>query len=176
MKVFVIGATNRPDLLDPSLLRPGRFDRMVYLGLPTSKEDRANILCAQMRKFRFEGDKNSMEIVNEVIHDIPGSLSGADLSSVVNGALMRSIRRLCTEIENEALKRCDWNRVEEESRVEVEKIIAEWELDNKDGSRNRLIPVVTAEDIREAAKNITSSVNEEEKRRYESIKTKMEGI
>ena len=39
-QVVVIGATNRPDLIDPALMRPGRFDRLVYLGIPTSKEDK----------------------------------------------------------------------------------------------------------------------------------------
>lgn len=49
--IFVIGATNRPDLLDQSLLRAGRFDKMVYLGIPTDEDSRMKILQAQTRKY-----------------------------------------------------------------------------------------------------------------------------
>ncbi len=49
--VFVIGATNRPDLLDPALLRPGRFDKMLYLGISDTHEKQATILQALTRKY-----------------------------------------------------------------------------------------------------------------------------
>jgi len=48
--VFVIGATNRPDLLDQALLRPGRFDKMLYLGVSDTHDKQEKILQALTRK------------------------------------------------------------------------------------------------------------------------------
>jgi len=160
-RVFVIGATNRPDLLDPSLLRPGRFDRLVYLGLAQSREDRIKILAAQTRKFTFEGDQNALAIIDEIIDSIPASLSGADLSAVAKGALMRSMKRLCDEAD------CELARIRSERKdsytADIETVVNNWD-------QKKLVPRVRAEDFINAAKDVTPSVGAKEFAKYERLK------
>ncbi|MBX4198945.1 ATP-dependent zinc metalloprotease FtsH [Candidatus Parcubacteria bacterium] len=82
-KVIVMAATNRPDVLDPALLRPGRFDRRVTLDLPDRK-DRLEILTIHSRKKPFAEDVNLAVIAERT----PG-FSGADLYSLMNeGAIL----------------------------------------------------------------------------------------
>ena len=82
-KVIVMAATNRPDVLDPALLRPGRFDRRVTIDLP-DRGDRLEILKIHSRKKPFAEDVN-LEVVSE---RTPG-FSGADLFSLMNeGAIL----------------------------------------------------------------------------------------
>ena len=170
--IFVVGATNRPDLIDPSLLRPGRFDRLIYLGLAKTDEDRKKILSAQMRRFRFEGDKCATDIVNEIIHYIPESLSGADLSAVASGAMMRSMRRLCSEVEEEVIEKSHIS-IRDISKLRAD-IMSNWN-DSFFQRREKLTPTVTIEDIKEAAKDVVPSINELEMQRYESIKSQIQG-
>jgi cell division protease FtsH len=82
-KVIVMAATNRPDVLDPALLRPGRFDRRVVIDLP-DRADRLEILKVHARRKPFAEDVN-LEVVAE---RTPG-FSGADLYSLMNeGAIL----------------------------------------------------------------------------------------
>ncbi len=82
-KVIVMAATNRPDVLDPALLRPGRFDRRVMIDLP-DRQDRLEILKVHSRKKPFAEDINL-----EVIAERTPGFSGADLFSLMNeGAIL----------------------------------------------------------------------------------------
>jgi cell division protease FtsH len=84
--VIVIAATNRPDVLDPALLRPGRFDRQVVVGLPDIR-GREQILKVHMRKVPIsEGVKESV-----LARATPG-FSGADLANLVNEAALFAAR------------------------------------------------------------------------------------
>jgi cell division protease FtsH len=91
-KVIVMAATNRPDVLDPALLRPGRFDRRVTLDLPDRK-DRREILEIHARKKPFAEDVN-LELIAE---RTPG-FSGADLYSLMNEAAILAARENRTQV------------------------------------------------------------------------------
>ena len=84
--VIVIAATNRPDVLDPALLRPGRFDRQVVVGLPDVR-GREQILKVHMRKVPLGDDVNASVIARGT----PG-FSGADLANLVNEAALFAAR------------------------------------------------------------------------------------
>ena len=84
--VIVIAATNRPDVLDPALLRPGRFDRQVVVGLPDIR-GREHILKVHMRKVPLAEDVDPSKIARGT----PG-FSGADLANLVNEAALFAAR------------------------------------------------------------------------------------
>ncbi|WP_180709542.1 ATP-dependent zinc metalloprotease FtsH [Vibrio parahaemolyticus] len=84
--IIVIAATNRPDVLDPALLRPGRFDRQVVVGLPDVR-GREQILKVHMRKVPLAGDVEPSLIARGT----PG-FSGADLANLVNEAVLFAAR------------------------------------------------------------------------------------
>ncbi|MEE2770387.1 MAG: ATP-dependent zinc metalloprotease FtsH [Pseudomonadota bacterium] len=85
--VIVLAATNRPDVLDPALLRPGRFDRQVVVSLPDIK-GREEILQVHMTKVSVNKDVNP-----EVIARATPGFSGADLANLVNEAALFAARR-----------------------------------------------------------------------------------
>ena len=90
--VIVIAATNRPDVLDPALLRPGRFDRVVEVGLPDVR-GREQILKVHMRKVPTASDVDAMVIARGT----PG-FSGADLANLVNEAALFAARENAREV------------------------------------------------------------------------------
>ena len=99
--VIVIAATNRPDVLDPALTRPGRFDRQVVVGLPDVK-GREQILKVHMRKVPVGQDVDAMTLARGT----PG-YSGADLANLVNEAALfaaRTNKRTVTMVEFEKAK------------------------------------------------------------------------
>ncbi|NYZ77235.1 CDC48 family AAA ATPase [Candidatus Micrarchaeota archaeon] len=90
-EVIVIGATNRPDSLDPALRRPGRFDREIEIGVP-DKRDRNEILTIHTRNMPLENVK--LEELSSVTH----GYTGADLSLLTKEAALKALRRLLPSI------------------------------------------------------------------------------
>jgi cell division protease FtsH len=91
--VIILAATNRPDVLDPALLRPGRFDRQVVVDMPDIKEREA-ILKIHCRKLTISTDID----FNRIARATPGT-SGADLASLVNEAALFAARKNKTKVE-----------------------------------------------------------------------------
>jgi len=91
-QVMVIGATNRPDALDPALRRPGRFDREIELGVP-DKDERKEILEIHTRGMPLAEDVDLDELA-EITH----GFVGADLESLCKEAAMRVLRRIIPEV------------------------------------------------------------------------------
>lgn len=116
--VIVVAATNRPDVLDPALLRPGRFDRQVVVGLPDIR-GREQILKVHMRKVPIDDNVRASVIARGT----PG-FSGADLANLVNEAALFSARagkRLVTMEEFEKAKDKIMMGAERKSMVMSEK-------------------------------------------------------
>ncbi len=91
--VIVVAATNRPDILDAALLRPGRFDRQVYVTLPDIR-GREQILNVHMRKVPLGQDVNA----GVIARGTPG-MSGADLANLCNEAALMAARRNARTVE-----------------------------------------------------------------------------
>src|SRR5690242_11937944 len=90
--IVMMAATNRPDILDPALLRPGRFDRQIMVPLPT-QDERVEILKVHMRDKKIDPDVD----VKIVARGTPG-MSGADLANLVNEAALFAVRRQAQEV------------------------------------------------------------------------------
>ena len=96
--LVVMGATNRPDILDPALLRPGRFDRQVTIDVPD--------VHGRLEILRLHGGKRPLApdaSLEEVAHQTPG-FSGAELANVINEAALLSVRDAREEIDQATLE------------------------------------------------------------------------
>ncbi len=90
--VIVLAATNRPDVLDPALLRPGRFDRQVHVSLPDIKEREA-ILKVHAKKIKISTDVDLSKYARAT-----SGMSGADLANMINEAALYAARRSISEV------------------------------------------------------------------------------
>ena len=89
-QIFIIAATNRPDIIDPAMLRPGRLDKLLYVPLP-SKEDRLSILQTITQELPIEKDKS---INLEEINEKTDGFSGADIAALVRETQLNALKRM----------------------------------------------------------------------------------
>lgn len=117
--VFVIGATNRPDQIDPALLRPGRLDQLIYIPLP-DEGSRSSILKATLRKSPVAADVDL-----EYLAKVTKGFSGADLTEICQRACKLAIREsIEKEIRNADSMSDDQDPVPEITRAHFEESMA----------------------------------------------------
>ncbi|XP_073704578.1 mitochondrial inner membrane m-AAA protease component AFG3L2 [Garra rufa] len=94
--VVVLAGTNRPDILDPALMRPGRFDRQIYIGPPDIK-GRASIFKVHLRPLKLDAKMDKESLARKMAALTPG-FSGADIANVCNEAALIAARHLSDSI------------------------------------------------------------------------------
>jgi transitional endoplasmic reticulum ATPase len=146
--VFIIGATNRPDQIDPALLRPGRLDQLIYIPLPDEKS-RLSILNAALRKSPVAEDVD----LGYLAKDTHG-FSGADLTEICQRAAKLAIRESIEADIRKARERQEKEDAADDAKME--------EDDEEDP-----VSVITREHFEEAMKYARRSVSDGDIRRYE---------
>ncbi|XP_012325483.1 AFG3-like protein 2 isoform X2 [Aotus nancymaae] len=94
--VVILAGTNRPDILDPALLRPGRFDRQIFIGPPDIK-GRASIFKVHLRPLKLDSSLEKEKLARKLASLTPG-FSGADVANVCNEAALIAARHLSDSI------------------------------------------------------------------------------
>jgi len=161
--VFFIGATNRPDILDPAMLRPGRLDSLIYIGLPDF-EARISIFKACLRKSPIDPG-----VDYEYFADRTEGFSGADISGICKASAKSAIR-LCIDAERRRFEK------KEERRKQAEAEGKEYDSDNDAELKDEkdLVPYITKEMLKEALENTAPSVTKDQLDRYMKYKRDME--
>jgi hypothetical protein len=156
--VFVIGATNRPDLLDQSLLRPGRFDRLIYLGIASDRDSQRKIVGALSRKFKLDPDVH----MDTILAKCPLTFTGADFYALCSGALAHALKRRVAELQAHIAS------LDPELMMTPRKLLAGM-------SEEELDVTVKHDDYLNALATTVPSVSADEIRHYESLREQFSG-
>lgn len=175
--VFVIGATNRPDLLDQALLRPGRFDKMLYLGVSDTHEKQLTILEALTRKYvytlsllsfnQYTNDNRftlhpSLSL-SRVASKLPFTYTGADMYALCSDAMLKAITRQARAVDE---------KVKAYNATHAPISVAYF-FDHLASEEDTAV-MVTEEDFIEAERELVPSVSVDELRHYERVRSTFE--
>mmetsp|Transcript_16844 Transcript_16844/g.20249 ORF Transcript_16844/g.20249 Transcript_16844/m.20249 type:complete len:872 (+) Transcript_16844:33-2648(+) len=167
--VFFIGATNRPDIIDPALMRPGRLDSLIYIGLPDF-EARIGIFKANLRKSPVDPS-----VDYEYLADRTEGYSGADIASLCKNACKTAIRHHIHEEKKkwdarEAAKKAKREAAEAEGKEYDE----DEDEDEEDEDEEESVPYITKNMLLNALKYSKKSVSNADLQKYMRYKRTME--
>lgn len=147
--VFLMAATNRPDIVDPAVLRPGRLDKILYVGLP-AEADRTDILRALTKNRSQPPLAEDVDLA--LIARLTEGYTGADLAGLVRQASLQTLK--------DSIDACSTREEQDNSPSS----------DAPEETEEQLL--VELKHFQEAIRNIKPSVNEEDKKHYERLKKK----
>ncbi|KAI4737154.1 AAA-domain-containing protein [Aureobasidium sp. EXF-12298] len=165
--VFVIGATNRPDLLDQALLRPGRFDKMLYLGISNTHEKQQRILEALSRKFTLDPELD----LGRVADKLPFTYTGADLYALCSDAMLKAITRSARIVDSRVAE----INGERATRSPPQPPISVAYFFDHFATEVDTSVVVAEEDFMAAERELVPSVSADELGHYERVRREFEG-
>ncbi|PSR92123.1 hypothetical protein BD289DRAFT_473082 [Coniella lustricola] len=189
--VFVIGATNRPDLLDSALLRPGRFDKMLYLGVSDTHDKQLRILEALTRKFTLDPAAS----LRAVAEKLPFTYTGADFYALCSDAMLKAVTRQSAKVDAK-IKRLNADAAATAATTTTTTAASQ---ENSNESKHTYAPskkpptittayffdhyatpediavMVTEEDFMEAHRELIPSVSAGELQHYEHVRATFEG-
>ena len=148
--LFIIGATNRPDILDPGIMRPGRLDQLIYIPLP-DRESRVSIFKANLRKSPIADD-----IGFEQLADVTEGFSGADITEICQRAAKNAIRESIT------------------AEIERQKRVEDGELSQEEADAlPDMVPAITRAHFEESMSKARRSVGPEIVQQYDEFTAKI---
>jgi len=153
-QIFIIAATNRPDIIDPAMLRPGRLDKLLYVPLP-DLNDRCSILETITKHLKLDEDIELGKINGDKRME---GFSGADIAALVREAQLHALKRL-----------------NEKEREKSKKENIKNEKKNNDNNGEKEIEFrINMSDFEYSLNNILPSVSLNDKKKYENLKKKLQ--
>lgn len=147
--VFIIGATNRPDIIDPALMRPGRLDQLIYIPMP-DYESRLSILRSVLRKTPVSKDVDLQYLAAQ-----SEKFTGADLTEICQRAAKLAVRE-------DIMRSVERDRIREEA--EREGVVMDTDVDDEDQ-----VPEILPAHFEEAVRNARRSVSDRDLAQYSSF-------
>ncbi|GAB1310330.1 peroxisomal assembly protein [Madurella fahalii] len=163
--VFVIGATNRPDLLDQALLRPGRFDKMLYLGVSDTHDKQLKIMEALTRKFALHPSVS----LRAVAERLPFTYTGADFYALCSDAMLKAVTRQASLVDAKI------KAINSDPSRQQQPPISTANFFDHYATQEDISVMVTEQDFIDAHRELIPSVSAGELEHYERVRATFEG-